>query len=88
MKDFEESLHDGFLHITSITDPDLLAKFRDEGIRVDDEGYYSFSFGEKHEYTLQIEPFGEEGSYYVALYKTGILLIPKLPIWSTRQEQP
>lgn len=84
MKDFSESLKDGFSHITDITDIQAVKKFREEGIRIDDEGYYSFAFGEHKEYELCIEPIGEDGQYQIALFKNRILLTEKLPVWTKK----
>jgi hypothetical protein len=81
MKPFAEALRDGFHHVREITDPIFLRSLRSEGIRVDDEGYYSFSFGDKKEYELRVEPIGEEGEYQVALYKNNVLMNEKLHIW-------
>jgi hypothetical protein len=80
MKDFLESLHDGFTHITEVSDPELLASLRSDGIQVDSEGYYTKFFGTEGEYELRIEPFAEENQYYVSLYKLGVLLTEKLPV--------
>lgn len=80
-KDFYEALSDGFSHITSITDKQTLDTLRSEGIRIDDEGYYSYGFGQNNsEYELCIEPIHEEGVYLVALYKNRVLLTEKLLI--------
>ncbi len=87
MKPFIEALRDGFNHVTEISDPEQIAVLRGEGIRIDEEGLYVFSFGEKKEYDLRIEPYGEEGHYLVALYKNGVLLNNKLPIWVSTNEQ-
>lgn len=86
MKPFFEALSDGFTHITEITDPASLAALRAEGIRVDDEGYYTFSFGEHKEFELRIEPFSDEGCYLVALYKNSIPITQKLVIWTHEQK--
>jgi len=80
IKDFPEALKDGFQHILSISDPAQVRKMRDEGILVDGEGYWSFSFGEKGEYELCIEPILEEGMFYVSLYKQRVLLTERLPV--------
>lgn len=87
MKPFFEALSDGFTHITSVTDPDFLRSLREEGIRVDDEGYYTFSPRDHVEYELRIEPFGEEGCYLIAFYKNRIPLTQKLMVW-TRDKKP
>ncbi len=81
MKDFAQSLRDGFTHITEITDKDTLEKLRGEGILIDTEGYYSFSFGEHKEFELCIEPYLQDGQYFVSIYKNRVLLNGKLPIW-------
>ncbi len=86
MKPFEEALRDGFQHILEITDPETLKKLRDDGIRVDEEGYYSFSFGEKKEFELCIEAVGDEGNYYISLYKNRVLLTQRLPICIPKKE--
>lgn len=80
MKSFKEALIDGFRHIKSITDREELAHMRSEGIQVDQEGYYSFIFGDNKEYELRIEPILDENQYCVSLYKRGILLTQKLPV--------
>lgn len=80
MKDFAESLRDGFTHITHLTDPVQITLLREEGILVDSEGYFSFSFGEHKEFELCFEPVGDEGEYLVALYKNRILLTQKVPV--------
>jgi len=87
MKPFEESLADGFAHITEISDPETLKQLRSEGILIDTEGLYVFSFGDNKEYDLRVEPYGEEGQYLIALYKNGVLLNNKLPIWTEKKEQ-
>jgi len=78
VKTFTEALQDGFQHITSITDKPTLDTLRSEGIRIDDEGYYSFGFGHNNEYELCIEPIGEEKTYRVVLYKNRVLLTEPL----------
>lgn len=79
-KAFDKALRDGFQHITDISDPEQLGKLRREGIQVDQEGYWSFTFGERGEFELCLEPILDEGMYYVALYKNRVLLTEKLPI--------
>lgn len=83
-KDFFETLKDGFKHITEIGDPEEMAKLREDGVIVDDEGYYSFSFGEHHEFELCIEPLLEDSEdnamFKIALYKNRVLLTQKLEI--------
>lgn len=86
MKPFYEALKDGYQHIREITDPRFLGKLRQEGIRVDDEGYYTFPFGDKKEYELRVEPIGEDGEYQVALYKNGILMNEKLHLWTKEND--
>lgn len=78
-KPFSEALSDGFKKITNISDPELINRLRSEGILCDTEGIYSFTFGDHHEFSLQIEPIAEEG-YLVSLYKNGIRLTEPLPI--------
>lgn len=78
MKPFTEALADGFIHITEITDKDTLKQLRDEGILIDTEGYYVYSFGPEKEYELCIEPTQDEGTYFIALYKNRVLLTEKL----------
>lgn len=85
VKKFSEALRDGYNHIREITDPVFLRKMREEGIRIDDEGYYTYSFGEAKEYELRIEPVGNEGQYQIALYKLDVLLTEKLIIWKDKQ---
>lgn len=87
MKDFHSALIDGFLHITEITDPERLKRMREEGILVDSEGYYVFTFGDSKEYDLSIEPIGEEHEWLVALYKNGVLLTEKLHVWSQKKKK-
>lgn len=87
MKPFFEALSDGFFHITDITDPALLTSLRSEGIRVDDEGYYTFSPVDHKEFELRIEPFGEEGCYLIAFYRSGVALTQKLVVW-THDKKP
>ncbi len=78
MKDFKTALRDGFNHIKEITDPNLLKQLRNEGVRVDDEGLHEFPFGDHKEYTLRVEPIGDEGHWQVALYKNEVLINEKL----------
>ncbi len=85
VKDFFEALKDGFIHVTEITDPETLKKLRSDDILIDEEGYYSFSFGEKKEFELCIEPFGEEGQYCISLYKNRVRLTERLPIWVNKR---
>jgi hypothetical protein len=82
MKPFGEALHDGFTHITDISDPTQLHAMRDAGIRIDDEGYYVFAFGDQKEYRLQVEPIGEDGHYLISLYKDQIKITESLSIWT------
>jgi len=77
-KPFQEALADGFKHIKNITDPELITSLRDQGILVDSEGVYTFSFGEKHEFSLNIEPIGE--GYLISLYKNKVRLTEPLPV--------
>lgn len=44
-----------------------------------DNGTLRFLFGEKQEYELSLEPLLYENQFYVALYKDGELIIPKIP---------
>lgn len=80
MKPFGEVLADGFQHITEISDPDTLRQLREEGILIDTEGLYVFSFGDSKEFDLRVEPYGEEGHYFVAIYRNGVLINNKLPV--------
>ncbi len=82
-----EALTDGFQHIIDITDPETVRWYRDLGVRIDDEGYYSFSFGEHKEYEMRIEPLGTEDQYYVSLYKNGVLLTERLPVWTRKSDE-
>lgn len=75
---FEEALNDGFKHITTVNDPDLLNRLRSENILVDGEGFYEFVFGDAKEFSLNIEPIGE--GYLVSLYKNKIRLTEPLPV--------
>jgi hypothetical protein len=84
MKPFLEVLQDGFQHITEISDPEVLKQLREDGILIDSEGLYVFSFGDSKEYDLRVEPYGEEGHYLIALYKNGVLLNNKIPVWNTK----
>ncbi len=84
-KSFQEALIDGFEHVTHVNDLESLKDLREEGVRVDDEGYYSFSFGEHKEYELCIEPLSEDNQFQIAIYKNRIPLNVKLPIWSKKQ---
>lgn len=77
-KPFQEALTDGFKHLTQISDPDEVRRLREEGILVDSEGVYVFSFGEHHEYSLSIEPITE--GYLVSLYKNKVRLTEPLPV--------
>jgi hypothetical protein len=81
MKVFLEALKDSFLHIKEINNKDLIQELREEGVQIDAEGYYSFSFGDHKEFELAIEPIGPEGQFQIALYKNRVKLIDKLPIW-------
>jgi len=81
MKAFSEALADGFTHILEISDPELLKTLRDEGIQIDTEGYWSFSFGENKEYELCVEPLAEDGNFRMCLYKNRVLLTEPLIIW-------
>ena len=86
MKGFVEALSDGYKHIRDITDPHFLKKLREEQIKVDEEGLWEFTFGDHKEYDLRVEPIGEEGQYQIALYKNGILLTQKLPVWTKKEK--
>lgn len=76
-KTFFESLVDGFEHLRNFP-REKLKQYRQEGIPVDSEGVYRFSFGEHKEFEVVLEPFGAENEYLVAIYKSGILLTEKL----------
>ena len=78
MKQFTEALSDGFTHITQISDPAFLKKLRSENVLVDSEGIYSFSFGDNHEYALNVEPLQEENEYRIILYKNRVPLTEPL----------
>lgn len=80
MKGFFEALSDGFTHITQISDPAFLQKLRSENVLVDSEGIFSFPFGEKHEYSLNVEPLQEEHTYRIVLYKNRVPLTEPLVI--------
>lgn len=41
----------------------------------EDFGYYSFKFGDNHEFELAFEPLMQDGQMYVALYRNGELLL-------------
>jgi len=82
MKQFQEALSDGFTHITQISDPAFLNKLRADGVLVDEEGIYSFSFGDNHEYSLNVEPLKDENEYRIILYKNRIPLTEPLIISS------
>lgn len=82
MKSFPIALHDSFTHIAQITDPETLKQLRSEGVRCDDEGYYTFTFGDHKEYEWAVEPIGEEGQYQMVLYKNRVPLCEKLQIWT------
>lgn len=87
MKKFSEALQDGFQHITEITDKKTLDTLRNEGIRIDDEGYYIFSFGEHKEYELAIEPVGEHGQYQISLYKNRVRITEPLIVWNHQEDE-
>lgn len=82
MKTFLDALTDGFSHIKELSDPEQIKKLRDENVLIDDEGYYSFCFGEHKEYELAIEPVLEidkdEKTYYITLYKNRIPITERL----------
>lgn len=82
MKPFIEALHDGFALVKEISDPATLKELRAQGILIDTEGYHTYSFGDRKEYELCVEPVGEEGTYYIALYKNRVLLTEKLLVHS------
>jgi len=86
-KTFTEVLTDGFTHITDINDSAFLHQLRDEGVRVDDEGYHAFQFGDHKEYTLTIEPLAKDNQYQIALYKHNVTITLKLPVWSQNPNQ-
>lgn len=66
--------------MTDSSDPEFIQKMRSEHILIDDEGYWSFSFGDDKEFELCVEPIGPEGTYAIALYKNRVLLLNRLPI--------
>lgn len=76
IKPFHEALSDGFKHIKNINNPELIKKFREEGILIDQEGYYSFVFGDKKEFELSIEPIGS--GYMISLYKNRVRITEPL----------
>lgn len=78
MKDFQEALSDGFKHISAVNDPEQLKKLLKADIAVNEEGYYSFSFGDKHEFELCVEPMTEENTYRIVLYKSRVILTEPL----------
>jgi predicted nucleic acid-binding Zn-ribbon protein len=82
MKHLAESLSDGYEHVTEIP-AELLSKFRIEGYRVDDEGYYIFTFGENKEYQQVIMPIGSDGQYLISLQKNGVTLTEPLLVKGT-----
>lgn len=86
IKPFFEALTDGFTHITQISDHEFLQYLRSEGVAVDDEGIWQYSFGEHKEYDFILEPLEEEGEYLIALYKNHVLLIPKLYICAKKKQ--
>lgn len=81
MKRFVEVLHDGFTHEANITDPELIATLRHEGVTIDQDGIYIFSFGDHKEFQLTIEPLASDNHYQVGLYKDHVPINLKLPIW-------
>lgn len=82
VKPFQEALTDGFKHITTLTDPDLIKKLRSEGILIDTLGIYSFEFGDHKEYTLNVEPIAEIGTYRIILRKNQVALTESLYVKS------
>ena len=85
MKSFIEALNDGFVHITELTDSKHIEQLRSDGVLVDTDGYWVFSFGEHKEFELCIEPLAEN-RYYVSLYKNRVLITEKLPV-CTREDE-
>lgn len=79
-KYFNEVLKDGFNHVTDITDIDFITACRQEGIRIDEEGYYTISFGDNKEFELRVLPFGDDGIYLVSVYKNNTPITIPLPI--------
>ena len=91
VKDFDEALRDGFTHIKELSDPAQIQTLRKEGVLIDEEGYYSFFFGEHKELELAIEPLmedeNEERMFYISLYKNRVRLTEPLPIWTRPKNQ-
>ena len=85
MKSFIEALNDGFVHITELTDSKHIEQLRSDGVLVDTDGYWVFSFGEHKEFELCIEPLAEN-RYYVSLYKNRVLITEKLPVCINEDE--
>lgn len=77
LKGFAASLKDGFKNLRTIP-RDVLFQYRRDGIKVDEEGVWSFSPRQNPEYEWRLEPIGEEGEYLVAFYRNGVLLTEKL----------
>lgn len=75
---FLEALKDGFKHLTNITNPELVKQLRNEGVLVDSEGIYVFTFGDSHEFMLAVEPIGE--GYLISLYKNHVRITEPLPV--------
>lgn len=82
MKPFQTALKDGFVHILDTADPAVIDQLRREHVQIDQDGYYSFTFGDKNEFELAIEPLQEEGHYQIALYRNRITLTEKIDIWT------
>ena len=78
MKGFREAVRDGYKRLKTIYDPLILKQYKEEGVQMEYEDIYSFTFGDQKEYEQRIEPIGEEGQYQIALYKNGILINHKL----------
>lgn len=84
MRDFYESLQNGFRHIDSITDKTFLEKLREQGVSVDEDGIYCLAFGDNHEYEWYIFPLdtdSDEKMMRIALYKNGVLISQELDVW-------
>lgn len=79
-KPFEEALSDGFRHIKTINDPERLKRLREDGVLIDSDGLHVFEFGDKHEYSLEIQPISSEGIYRIVLYKNKIVITEPLHV--------
>jgi len=85
MKFFNEALKDSFIHVKEITDPETLHKFRNEGYRVDEEGYWYQIIDSINQIERRIYPILDEGMYCEVLYKRNIPISTSLPIRSLEE---